>query len=193
MTIAGKNQVVLKDVMIGEVWICSGQSNMAFTVKNAANAEEEIANSANPMIRLFTVPRQAKPEPQKDVEGAWAICGPETVPDFSAVGYFFGRHLQKKLGVAVGLINTSYGGTPAEAWTNWNKLTNMPELTPIVDRFRDALRSIRRISSDTKRLWRLTVKRHGRPRNKESRSTSVPPAHRWGQNIRTAPLVCTTP
>jgi len=139
MTIQGKNQIVLKDVMIGEVWICSGQSNMQWTVRNSANAEEEIANSANPMIRLFTVPRQAKPEPQKDVVGAWAVCGPETVADFSAVGYFFGRHLQKKLGIAVGLINTSYGGTPAEAWTNWNKLACMPELTPIVDRFRDAL------------------------------------------------------
>lgn len=137
--ISGKNQITLKDVMIGEVWICSGQSNMQWSVRASANAEQEIANSANPLIRLFTVPRQAKPEPQKDVQGTWVVCGPETVPDFSAVGYFFGRELQKKLGVAVGLINTSYGGTPAEAWTNWNKLTTMPELSPIVDRHREAL------------------------------------------------------
>lgn len=139
MVIAGKNRVVLADVMIGEVWICSGQSNMQWPVSASANAEQEIASSANPRIRLFSVPRQAKPEPQADVDGAWAVCGPETVPGFSAVGYFFGRYLQKQLNVPVGLINTSYGGTPAEAWTSWDKLTSMPELQPIVDRYRQAL------------------------------------------------------
>jgi sialate O-acetylesterase len=199
MTIAGKNQVVLKDVMIGEVWICSGQSNMAWTVKNAANAEEEIANSANPMIRLFTVPRQAKPEPQKDVEGAWAICGPETVPDFSAVGYFFGRHLQKKLGVAVGLINTSYGGTPAEAWTNWNKLTNMPELTPIVDRFRDALakypENLKRYEEAlaAHREKARQAKEQGKPFNQRAPSPPMGPEHPHSPaglyNAMIAPLV----
>lgn len=139
MVIAGKNRVVVADVMIGEVWICSGQSNMQWSVSASANAEQEIASSANPMIRLFSVPRRAKPEPQADVDGAWAVCGPETVPGFSAVGYFFGRYLQKQLNVPVGLINTSYGGTPAEAWTSWDKLTSMPELQPIVDRYRQAL------------------------------------------------------
>ena len=138
MVIAGKNRIVLADVMIGEVWICSGQSNMQWSVAASANAEQEIASSANPMIRLFTVPRQSKPEPQADVDAAWAVCGPETVPNFSAVGYFFGRYLQKHRNVPVGLINTSYGGTPAEAWTGWDKLTCMPELQPIVDRYRQA-------------------------------------------------------
>ncbi len=139
LVIAGKNRIVLGDVMIGEVWICSGQSNMQFPVAASANSEQAIASSANPMIRLFSVPRQAKPEPQADVQGSWAVCGPETVPHFSAVGYFFGQDLQQHLKVAVGLIDTSYGGTPAEAWTNREKLASIPELQPILDRHQQAL------------------------------------------------------
>jgi sialate O-acetylesterase len=135
MTIEGKNRLTFEDVLIGEVWLCSGQSNMAMSVARSADAESTIASSANSMIRLATIPRQAHDEPRQDVQTEWKTCGPQTVGDFSAVGYFFGRHLQDKLDVPIGLINSSYGGTPAEAWTAHEKLESNPKLQPILSRF----------------------------------------------------------
>jgi len=130
-----ENEITIHNVLVGEVWVCSGQSNMAMTVNRCENAEAEIADSANNRIRLMTVPRKAADEPQRDFEGAWKVCGPDTVGGFSAAGYFFGRELEKQLGVPVGLINTSYGGTPAEAWTSRQKLASEPKLKPILDAF----------------------------------------------------------
>lgn len=140
MTIRGKNTITLKNVLVGEVWVCSGQSNMAMTVNRCHDAEAVIARSANPKIRLFTVPRKGADEPQSDVDGSWSECGPDTVPGFSGVGYFFGKHLQEKLDVPVGLINSSYGGTPAESWTSRPKLAAKPELRPILDGYAEAVK-----------------------------------------------------
>lgn len=133
LSIAGKNSVTFKNVMVGEVWICSGQSNMQWSVALSADPQETIAQSANPMLRLYTVPRRATPKPQKDVVGAWQVCGPESVKDFSAVAYSFGKDLQQRLNVAVGLINTSYGGTPAEAWTSRETLAAHPALKGLLE------------------------------------------------------------
>jgi sialate O-acetylesterase len=133
LVISGDNTVTVKNVLVGEVWVCSGQSNMAMTVSRSENAEEAIARSANPEIRLFTVPRGGADEPQTEVDGSWSECGPETVGGFSAAGYFFGKHLQEELGVPVGLINSSVGGTPAEAWTGRPVLASKPELKSILD------------------------------------------------------------
>ena len=135
MTISGENTVTVKNVLVGEVWVCSGQSNMAMTVNRTENAQEVVAQSANPKIRLFTVPRAGADEPQEDVEGQWSACEPKTVAGFSAVGYFFGKHLNQELGVPVGLINSSYGGTPAEAWTSRPVLASTPGLQVILDGF----------------------------------------------------------
>ena len=132
LTIAGENTVTLKNILVGEVWIASGQSNMQWSVKQVGEPEQTIAGSANPEIRLFTVPRQGKPQPQSDVSGAWSECDPKTVPDFSAVAYFFGRDLQKQLKVPVGLISTNVGGTPAEAWTSRKALEANPALKSLV-------------------------------------------------------------
>ncbi|GAB6164533.1 sialate O-acetylesterase [Thermostilla marina] len=140
VVIRGKNTVTLKNVLVGEVWICSGQSNMAFALINAHNGEEAVANSANENIRLYTVPRKAEPEPQETIDAAWQPCNPETSRYFSAVGYFFGKHLQEKLGVPVGLINTSVGGTPAEAWTCRAHLEATPEAAPILAAFDEAMK-----------------------------------------------------
>jgi sialate O-acetylesterase len=128
MTITGKNTIRVKNVLVGEVWICSGQSNMEMKVVNSANAREVIANATNPMIRLFTVKRIKADKPLSDVTGNWSECTPQTLPGFSAVGYFFGRDLEKALGVPVGLIHTSWGGTPAEFWTSRAVLDAYPEL-----------------------------------------------------------------
>jgi sialate O-acetylesterase len=119
LTVTGKNKIVLRDIYIGEVWICSGQSNMQWTVKQAANAEAEIADSAQyPLIRHFRVTNKPTPTPQSTCGGAWAVAGPKTTGDFSAVGYFFARKLQQELRIPIGLIHSSWGGTPAEAWTS---------------------------------------------------------------------------
>jgi len=132
LTIAGTNSITLKDVLVGEVWVASGQSNMQWPVNRSADAEKNIAESANPQMRLFTVPRIATKDPQDNVDAAWQTCGPESVPEFSAVAYFFGRALQQQLKVPVGLINTSYGGTPAEAWTSRQKLAATSDLQAMV-------------------------------------------------------------
>jgi sialate O-acetylesterase len=134
MTVRGQNTLTLKNVMIGEVWVCSGQSNMAFSVKQSDNAAEAIANSNNPMIRLFTVDRATSDVPLTELKGGpWVECGPQTVPAFSAVAYFFGRDLQAAIKVPVGLIHTSWGGTPAQAWTAREALESKPELKAIID------------------------------------------------------------
>jgi sialate O-acetylesterase len=120
LTIKGKNTIVLKDVYVGDVWICSGQSNMEWQLQKTHNAEEAIKNSTNPKIRLFTVPKNTSNKPLTEFKGQpkWQECNPDTVKNFSAVGYYFGRDLQKALDVPIGLIHTSWGGTRAEAWTS---------------------------------------------------------------------------
>ncbi len=115
--ISGYNQILLKNVMIGEVWICSGQSNMQWPLSGNVNrGEEEIASADLPDIRLFQVVRKSSEAEQIDLRGKWQVCRPETAKDFSAVGYFFAKQLQQNLKVPVGIINSSWGGTPAEAW-----------------------------------------------------------------------------
>lgn len=135
MTVAGRETVVLRDLLIGEVWACSGQSNMQMTLHTVQNGEEEVAASDYPSIRLFTVPNIPSMEPKADIEAEWKVCSSKTSGPFSAVGYFFGRKLHQELGVPVGLINTSWGGTVAEAWTSIGALRSKPELHSIVDLF----------------------------------------------------------
>jgi sialate O-acetylesterase len=128
ITVAGKNSITLRNVLVGEVWVCSGQSNMEFPVVGAKNGQEE-ANAANdPQIRLFTVRKTVAEQPRVDTVGQWQECNPQTAPWFSAVGYFFGRDLRTSLSVPVGLIHASWGGTPAESWTSRPVLDRDPEL-----------------------------------------------------------------
>jgi sialate O-acetylesterase len=116
LTVQGNNTLTLTNVMIGEVWIASGQSNMEWPLRSAFQGELDINASANPMLRLFTVPKTKADRPMDNVVGAWQVCGPASVSNFTAVGYYFGRDLQKSLKVAVGIIHTSWGGSPAEVW-----------------------------------------------------------------------------
>jgi sialate O-acetylesterase len=110
------NDLTLKNVLVGDVWICSGQSNMQWSVKQSDNADAEIANASFPMIRLFTVPRSEINTSQTDIKASWQECNPANIADFSAVGYFFGRDLHKNLNVPIGLIDNAVGGSPAESW-----------------------------------------------------------------------------
>ena len=114
---------VLEDILLGEVWICSGQSNMEWPLSRAETAAEEIPVSDYPDIRLFTVEKHLGMHPETDLNGSWELCSPETAGSFSAVGYFFGKNLHQELGVPVGLVNTSWGGTPSESWTSRETLS----------------------------------------------------------------------
>ncbi len=125
MTISGSNTITFENIMIGEVWICSGQSNMDFQLVRSINGKEEVANSNHANIRLFKVPKKISQHPQNDMEsGEWKVCSPETSARFTAVGYFFGRALQADLNVPIGLIHTAWGGTVAESWTSGNTMSN---------------------------------------------------------------------
>lgn len=126
MKVNGKNNISLKNLLIGEVWICSGQSNMQWTVSQAANPQQEIEAANFPQIRMFNVERATAMSPADDIKGAWKEANPGNVGQFSAVGYFFGRHLHQVLKVPVGLINTSWGGTRIEAWTSRESLEERP-------------------------------------------------------------------
>jgi len=141
MTIAGKNTITLHDVLVGEVWVCSGQSNMEMPVGtnaqgwtgNVNNYQDETARADYPMLRLFTVQKAVAGKPQRDVNGYWVAARPQTVGEFSAVGYFFGRELLKVLNVPIGMIHSSWGGTPAESWTSHGTLESDPDFKSILD------------------------------------------------------------
>lgn len=120
MKISGKNAILLTNILIGDVWICSGQSNMEWSLKNTRNAEKEISESNHPSIRLFTVEKEMSYRPLKDVKGTWLECNPANSAEFSAVAYFFGRKLTKDITVPIGLINTSWGGTNIQTWISWD-------------------------------------------------------------------------
>lgn len=141
MTIRSGDQTVeLKNILVGEVWVCSGQSNMAWTIKACGDPATVAPNPTDPMLRLYTVPRNDMP---REPKASWQEAGPDTVAAFSAVGYFFGKHLRDHLKVPVGLINSSVGGTPAEAWTSRTVLRSIPELKTVIE---DAAQKKRRIS-----------------------------------------------
>src|SRR5262245_28405004 len=127
LTVSGKNRIELKNVLVGEVWICGGQSNMQWRLNQTDNAEPEIASAKYPMIRLFSVPRVEVDAPVTDVKAGWKECSPETAATFSAVGYYFGRDLHKARNVPIGLINNAVGGSPAESWMSAGVLTGDAE------------------------------------------------------------------
>ena len=135
LVIKGHNEITFKDVLVGEVWICSGQSNMQWAVKQADDPDLEQAAANFPEIRLLSVPQVGTQEPQWTFKGAWQVCSPRTVGEFSAVGYCFGRQLHETLGVPVGLIDNAWGGSAADAWVKREKLATHPTLEAIHQRW----------------------------------------------------------
>lgn len=145
LSFKGTNEITLKDVYVGEVWIASGQSNMEWSVAASDKPQEEAKNADHPLIRMIKVQRIPAVEPVDDIPvdpgtkkttptSGWAVCSPETVPQFSAVGYYFARHLAQELKVPVGIVNTSWGGTLCEAWTSKEALAEVPSLKYLADR-----------------------------------------------------------
>lgn len=141
MEISGKkNKVEYNNILIGEVWVCSGQSNMEWVVANSNDAKKEIRSAAYPEIRAFNVEQKMSFELQDDFNGKWDVCSPETVGGFSAVGYFFARKLYQELDVPVGIINTSWGGTVIETWTSLESFRALPET--YIEKFDNYLNSM---------------------------------------------------
>lgn len=135
LVVKGSTTVTCSDVLVGEVWFCSGQSNMQMTVRSSQNFDQERAAADLPQIRHLGVPRVPAPVPVRDVKAcSWAVCTPDAVGDFSAAAYFFGRELQRELKVPVGLINSSWGGTRIEPWTPRCGFEPVPELATILER-----------------------------------------------------------
>lgn len=133
LVIKGKNIITLSNILVGEVWVCSGQSNMEWPVRNSNNAEEEIKNASFPSIRHFEVTKSVSLHPEDDVKGgSWNICSPETVGNFTAVGYFFARELYQKLNIPIGLIHTSWGGTHSETWTSHEAFAQSTEFKDMI-------------------------------------------------------------
>ncbi len=133
LSIQGKNLLVIHDVLVGEVWICSGQSNMEFEVKSVHEAESEISTANYPEIRHIKIPLTVSNIPREDISPAkWNVCSPKTAGDFTAVGYFFARELSRHLHVPVGLINTTWGGTMVETWTSRGAFEKSPEFKSMI-------------------------------------------------------------
>lgn len=151
MTVAGKNTVKITDVLAGEVWLGSGQSNMEFTVSKSVkswagvvNEQKEIAEADYPNIRMFTVKMKTSKDVLPDVEGQWQVCSPQTAPAFSAIGYFFSRELHKSLNRPIGFINTSYGASCAQAWISRDVLEANPKLKPVLEALDNAVKDYER-------------------------------------------------
>ncbi|MCM8528252.1 MAG: hypothetical protein NE327_17140 [Lentisphaeraceae bacterium] len=136
LSVSGKNSITFKDVLVGEVWVCSGQSNMGWTVDNSNDKDLEKLMANYPNIRLLKVPLVGTQEAQKNFNGAWVKCTPQTVGSFSAVGYFFGRNLHRATDIPIGLINDSWGGSSCEAWINRDLLNSDPQYKELMERWK---------------------------------------------------------
>lgn len=135
LKIKGKNEVVFKDVLVGEVWICSGQSNMQWSVNSSNDADLERASAKYPKIRMINFPNVGTQDPVWTHDRHWQVCTPENVGNFSAVGYFFGRQLHQTLDVPVGLINNAWGGSACEAWIRRDLMAKDEKYKPLLDRW----------------------------------------------------------
>lgn len=138
ITINGSSEISLKNVLVGEVWLCSGQSNMEWTVQNSNNPQEEIANSTHPRIRHIKFPHRPSAKPEDNIPSTgWQESAPKTTGAFTAVGYYFARHLQAELDVPIGLIGSNWGGTRIEPWTSPSGFKSVPALKSIADNLND--------------------------------------------------------
>lgn len=131
LAVKGANELVLDNILVGDVWLASGQSNMQWTVNASNNAPEEIANANHPNLRHIAVPRIPQSVPVSDFEGVWQVSSPETVAGWSAAGYFFGRELMQQLDIPIGILHSSWGGTRIEPWTPPVGFEGVPELSEL--------------------------------------------------------------
>jgi sialate O-acetylesterase len=194
LTVKGKNTVTCQDVLMGEVWLCSGQSNMGFSVNSANDADLELLTANYPKIRLISVPQVASQTPQSNFEGQWEPCTPDVARNFSAVGFFYGRLLHQALGVPVGLIDNAWGGSAAEAWVRRDILDTDTRLKPLMERWKEkeATYDFEAIKADYQKnlaQWETRVQQAqnaGKPKPSRPR----PPRNTLTGNQRPANLYC---
>jgi sialate O-acetylesterase len=141
LVVEGKNKLEIKDILVGEVWLCSGQSNMEFALTRAQDGDLEISAANHPQIRLVRVKELGSQEPLHDFEGEWKVCDPSSAAGFSAVGYFFGRELQDQLNVPIGLIDNSWGGSSCEAWIRRDRMEGNPEYEGLLNKWDDMVKN----------------------------------------------------
>ncbi|MEM6693014.1 MAG: sialate O-acetylesterase, partial [Planctomycetota bacterium] len=170
LVVKGATTTTFKDVLVGEVWVCSGQSNMAWPVAAANDADLESLTANFPNIRLISVPNRAAQTPQNSFGGKWQACTPSTVKDFSAVGYFFGRQLHQTLGVPVGLIDNAWGGSAAEAWVPTNVLAQDAKYDQLMQRWETTIQTYdhdKAVANWKQRVakWEAGGKKGNRPRS----------------------------
>ncbi len=139
LVVQGRDTVRVRDVLVGDVWLCGGQSNMAFTIYRGLNANAEIGAANFPLIRHFLVPRRVAEKPAEDAPGVWQVCHPDAAADFSGVAYFFARDLFLRHGVPIGLVNSTWGGTQVESWMNEAAVQRDPSWTAIERRWQKRL------------------------------------------------------
>ena len=153
LEIVGETSVSFEDVLVGDVWLCSGQSNMEMPVRRTDHAKREIAESSHPNIRLFQVARKIAKTPFPTVEGKWETCGPHSIGRFSAAAYYFARELQPEVGVPIGLIHSSWGGTPAEAWSSAKSLNTLEEFREVVADVQQGGKAAERLHAERMKAW----------------------------------------
>jgi sialate O-acetylesterase len=186
LTAAGKTSVTLKNVLVGDVWICSGQSNMEFVVNGAINSKDEIAKADFPQIRHIKIAKQVGLEPKDSISGKWEVCSPQTVAGFTAVGFFFGRELHADLKVPIGLLHSSWGGTPAESWTSRETLEADPDLKVIMERSdwgrKDYPNQKEKYEQHTLKDWQAAAekaKADGKPEPAKPKAPAEPDKNSW--------------
>jgi len=174
MTVKGKkSSVTFDDVLTGEVWVCSGQSNMEWPLKAASNGKTEVPKANYPQIRQLAVKKTVNLNPQENADAIWTVCSPETAGDYTAVGYFFAKHLQQDLNVPIGLINSSWGGTHAETWTSKEAMLANPDLAKAAGKIPIDFDEMRR--SGQERIARLINDQQGAlPTAAEERTWASP-------------------
>jgi sialate O-acetylesterase len=185
LIVRGGDSVRASNILVGDVWLCSGQSNMEMPVRDAGNAKAEMAAATFPRIRQFYIPRTASETPQVEVRGAWTVCAPDTVGGFSAAAYYFGRELHQRWNVPVGLINSSRGATQIESWMSEDALRADPAFGRVFERWRKRLELIparMRAYEEALRHWDDGARRarergldYKRPRPKKPDATEI----RW--------------
>jgi sialate O-acetylesterase len=201
LVVQGRDTVRVRDLLVGDVWLCGGQSNMAFTVSRGLNAAAEIGAANFPMIRHFLVPRKVAEEPAERVTGVWQVCHPDTVADFSGVAYFFARDLFLRNQVPIGLVNSTWGGTQIESWMNEAAVGNDPSSEAITRRWQKRLDDYPEKLADYKRLlaeWQTAAdeaREKGQVFTQPAPPKAEGPVSRWMPaglyNAMIAPLVPT--
>jgi sialate O-acetylesterase len=150
---AGSPEVVVRDILCGEVWVCSGQSNMEWPLSSVYSPIPEVLRADHPRLRLYSVPRRISAVPLDDIDSAWTPCTPETAGPFSAIGYYFGLEILKALDVPVGLIDSSWGGTDIEPWTPPAGFAAVPSVKPLLDATERREQAYRRSVAESLSAW----------------------------------------